>query len=330
MKHKKNLEHTDSTQPKVRSQIRQNKTNYFQKFLLFSFLFHIAITLIIAVAPNLQKHKTSEVEVTLIEQPTPASIVKTENIMDEKKAEQVVQTDEHQSNNELDKNAKYLSAKNNTVQKETVAKNIGQFKNVLTQKNRAAQTAQSETKKQIKKNISEKKSESQLFNTGFDVYSSLNKNKIVQKMAQKEHSFQNGSTLQQPQQASATQDHIENADPSLMTQLNTREYKYYGYNMRIRTQLDQWYETKLREQMKKIISQGRTIASEENKRTQLLIILNAKGNLVGVQVLGASGVRELDDAAVEAFKKAAPFPNPPKGMVDNDGTIKVRWDFVLS
>jgi protein TonB len=38
---------------------------------------------------------------------------------------------------------------------------------------------------------------------------------------------------------------------------------------------------------------------------------------------------DLDSAAVEAFRQAAPFPNPPKGMVEADGTIKIRWDFVL-
>ena len=310
------------------NQIQTRKTvlNKFQKFLLFSLLVHVSLSLTVVVVPYLKKQKKSEVEIVLIETPTPDQIsdVEAKTEPAEKKLNQVVETDEKQSNNELNKDAVYLSAKNNTVQKETVAKNIGKFKNTNEKTN---QTPQSEIEKQIAKMSAEKKSESKLFNTGFDVYSALNKNTAVQKMAKKEHAFQNGSELQQ---TSATQDHIETAEPSLMTQLNTREYKYYGYNMRIRTQLDQWYQTKLNDQLKKMLSQGRSIASEENKRTQLLIVLNDKGSLIGVQVLGASGIRELDDAAVEAFRKAAPFPNPPKGMVDNDGTIKVRWDFVLS
>jgi protein TonB len=48
-----------------------------------------------------------------------------------------------------------------------------------------------------------------------------------------------------------------------------------------------------------------------------------------VQVVSDSGVRDLDQAAVEAFQEAAPFPNPPSGIVDSDGTIKIRWDFIL-
>jgi len=46
-------------------------------------------------------------------------------------------------------------------------------------------------------------------------------------------------------------------------------------------------------------------------------------------VIGDSGIQDLDDAAIEAFKAAAPFPNPPKGVVENDGTVQIRWDFVL-
>lgn len=305
MKHKKNL-------------------TSFQKFLLCSVLFHTLVSLTVFIAPYLPKSKTTSVEVVLLDSPTEDLTTKNNSIAAKNPA-QIVQTDENQANNELDKNAKYLSAKNNTVKKETVAKNIGQFKNSVPKMNLQKEIPQKISEKQIGNHSAQ--TQSKLFNTGFDVYSSLSKNEAVQKMAQKEHSFQNGSSLQQ---APSTNDHIENTEPSLMTQLNTREYKYYGYHKRIRNQLDQWYESKLRDQMKKILSQGRTIAAEDNKRTQLLIILNDQGNLVGVQVLGVSGIRELDDAAVEAFKKAAPFPNPPKGMIDIDGTIKVRWDFVLS
>ena len=60
-----------------------------------------------------------------------------------------------------------------------------------------------------------------------------------------------------------------------------------------------------------------------------MIVLNEKGTLIKIQVLNASGVRDLDDAAVEAFRAAAPFPNPPKGIVDRDGTVKIPWNFVI-
>ena len=46
-------------------------------------------------------------------------------------------------------------------------------------------------------------------------------------------------------------------------------------------------------------------------------------------MVGQSGVTDLDEAAMEAFKQAAPFPNPPKGIVEKDGRIRIRWDFIL-
>jgi protein TonB len=75
--------------------------------------------------------------------------------------------------------------------------------------------------------------------------------------------------------------------------------------------------------------QGRSIASDQDRITKLLIVLNPSGILMKVQVVSDSGVRDLDDAAIEAFKSAAPFPNPPQGIVDPDGTVKIRWDFIL-
>ena len=78
-----------------------------------------------------------------------------------------------------------------------------------------------------------------------------------------------------------------------------------------------------------MFKQGRTIASDQDKITRLLIILSTRGTLVKVQVVSDSGVRDLDEAAVEAYRSAAPFPNPPQGIIDPDGTVKIRWDFIL-
>ena len=125
-------------------------------------------------------------------------------------------------------------------------------------------------------------------------------------------------------------DKLEHVEQSLKTQLNTKEYKYYGYYQRIKTQLNQFWQPEVKQKVSRLMTQGRTIASDSNNKvTKLIIVLNDAGTLVKVQVIGESGVRDLDEAAVEAFRQAAPFPNPPKGMVENDGTIKIRWDFVV-
>ena len=78
-----------------------------------------------------------------------------------------------------------------------------------------------------------------------------------------------------------------------------------------------------------MMRRGRTIASARDKVTRLVIVLNQQGTLIGVRVLERSGERDLDQTAIDAFRAAAPFPNPPEGIVEEDGTIKIRWDFVL-
>ncbi len=314
--------------------LRQHLKLNFKNYVIISLSAHLFLFLFFWLTPQFQAKKNTAVEITLVD-PEQLKLIELEKLTkttEPQIARQIVQTDEKSANEELDKKARFLSAKNNTVEKETIAKEVGKFKNSDQQASQAQAQAQKQIQAQVQKKAAKTehtdadKLPPQLFNSGFDAYASLSKKQD----AQEERKAQARQIALKNGEASATNDHIENVDTSLKTQLNTREYLYYGYHKRIRDQLDQWYQTNLREQLKKVFSQGRTVASVENKRTQLLIVLNNKGNLVTVHVLGISGVKELDDAAIETFKKAAPFPNPPKGMVDADGTIKVRWDFVLS
>jgi protein TonB len=128
---------------------------------------------------------------------------------------------------------------------------------------------------------------------------------------------------------SQSSDYLENVKKGNQNLLNTREFKYYTYFNRIRNQLQEYWEPSLHARLNKLLRSGRQIASTGPKTTRVLITLNNRGNLVGVQVLEDSGVRDLDEAAIEAFKQAAPFPNPPSGIVEKDGNVRIRWDFVL-
>jgi len=49
-----------------------------------------------------------------------------------------------------------------------------------------------------------------------------------------------------------------------------------------------------------------------------------------VKVEQTSGVDFLDHVAVEAFRKAEPFPNPPAGIADEDGNIRFNFQFVVT
>ena len=63
--------------------------------------------------------------------------------------------------------------------------------------------------------------------------------------------------------------------------------------------------------------------------TKTLVTLNARGDIVRVQLLEQSGTTDLDQAAVDALNKAGPYPNPPKGLINGSGEVQIRWDFIL-
>ena len=68
--------------------------------------------------------------------------------------------------------------------------------------------------------------------------------------------------------------------------------------------------------------------ARENKVTSLTVTINKKGEIIEVFLKSRSGIKELDEAAIESFNKAGPFPNPPKGFVKN-GQAKIEWGFVV-
>ena len=127
---------------------------------------------------------------------------------------------------------------------------------------------------------------------------------------------------------SANNDFIEDIPLGDMTRLNTVEYKYYGFYHRIKQKLEQYWGNSIQRKAQALWKSGRRIPASENRITSLEILLDGLGNIVKINVKGSSGVRELDDAAIESFNKAGPFPNPPKGMIKN-GLAKIEWGFVI-
>ncbi len=74
---------------------------------------------------------------------------------------------------------------------------------------------------------------------------------------------------------------------------------------------------------------GRTPASDREHLTRTLVTLDQRGEIVRIQIIEESGSRDLDDAAIKAFNKAGPFPNPPSGLIEANGLVQIQWQFVL-
>lgn len=306
----------------------------YQFSLIASLMLH-ALFLLISFSMPLPKTPSpaERIEITLEETP-PLKIETLKESELPKDTLQVVEQDENPVNDEKSDKAKYLSAHNQVVQKETVAQNRGEFKN--RKENQLAPGNGGKPKLSLKdlqphldiaKMVEDRKTADQKLEKTLeqDALKELETRQQEQKTAQ----ARNQTPGTGGGEVSQTEDYVKDAEKSMETMLSTREFVYYTFYARIRRQLNQHWGGKVREKVTKILKEGRSIASTEDKITKLLITLDKLGTLVKVQVLSDSGIRDLDDAAIEAFKEAAPFPNPPSGIIDNDGTIKIRWDFIL-
>lgn len=263
-------------------------------FILFSLVIHFSAMVGLRFSSKTQDiSRDKKIEVEIIEAPQ------------KQKRLQVVEQNKTY-NNEKPKDAQFLGQHNQKTIKQTRARNLGKFNNQASQgQNGAAQQTQ---QKKIQQN-------------SLPSLSALVPKIDLKKVAR-------NSTFKQGQQ-SQTDDHLKDIAVGAQTILNTREFIYYSYFARIKSKIRQHWGNKVRNKVERMVRRGRQIASDQDRITKIIIILDDKGYLVTVKVVGRSGIKDLDDAAIEAFRAAAPFPNPPKGMIETDGKVRINWDFIL-
>jgi TonB family protein len=77
----------------------------------------------------------------------------------------------------------------------------------------------------------------------------------------------------------------------------------------------------------KLVDPAGVIYGPRSRLTRLRVSLLPSGALSRIEVTLSSGVLELDDEAIRAFSKAAPFVDPPIDMMKSDNLI--TFDFGL-
>jgi len=150
----------------------------------------------------------------------------------------------------------------------------------------------------------------------------LENTKDIAEDSQESKSFRDGAAVAQ------TNDYLDDIPLGELTQLNTKEYKFYGFYYRIKKKLEQHWGQSLQQKADTLMKQGRRLPADVHRITGLKVHLDAKGAIIKVDVKNTSGSIELDDAAIESFRKAGPFPNPPVEMVNN-GVVTIEWGFVV-
>jgi len=112
-------------------------------------------------------------------------------------------------------------------------------------------------------------------------------------------------------------DYLPDIDPAFATQLNADEFLFAGFLNRVKRMVSFYANQTL--------SNARPRVPVTKMAYDLTInaMLDAEGNLVAVEVTDESGIPAFDEAIVEAWRLAAPFENPPPGMVSEDGFIHI-------
>jgi TonB family protein len=123
-----------------------------------------------------------------------------------------------------------------------------------------------------------------------------------------------------------TQDAIRDVDDGDETALNSKRWRFASFFNRVKRQVaEHWHPDEVYRQK----DPTGAVYGRHNRYTELHIQLKPDGRLDKVSLAQASGLEFLDDEAIEAFKEAQPFPNPPRQLIEANGTINFGFGFLF-
>ena len=124
----------------------------------------------------------------------------------------------------------------------------------------------------------------------------------------------------------AANDHLRDVNEGEATYLNTREWKYASFFNRVKQSIGLHWNPSAQLRLRDPTGE---IYGARDRYTVVTVTLDEKGRLVDVFVDKASGVDFLDLEAIQSFERAAPFPNPPPGILAADARVRFQFGFYL-
>ena len=124
----------------------------------------------------------------------------------------------------------------------------------------------------------------------------------------------------------APNDHLEDAEEGEGTYLNTREFKYASFFNRVKQSVGTHWNpnaTLMRRDPTGATYSGR------DRHTLLSVTLDERGRVANISIEKSCGLEFLDMEAVESFKRAQPFPNPPAGLLEDDSKVRFKFGFFM-
>jgi len=120
-------------------------------------------------------------------------------------------------------------------------------------------------------------------------------------------------------------DKLDGVEEGEETWLNTRDFKYSSFYLRIHRAVQQQWDPAGPLRSRDPYGQRFT---QKEWVTGVTVKLDEQGAVKQVTVVRSSGLEFLDNAAVQAFLKAQPFVNPPPALVDSRREIVLpMWTF---
>lgn len=128
---------------------------------------------------------------------------------------------------------------------------------------------------------------------------------------------------------STSAEYIPGIKEGSMTFLNSDQFTYYSFFSRVNEQVRNRWVTRMRTAMSSFSEEERNRLAKQNRTTLIEVVLSQKGDYVRHTIHQSASNLELDRAVYEAFRMAAPFLNPPRGLVESDGFIHLFAQFQL-
>lgn len=113
------------------------------------------------------------------------------------------------------------------------------------------------------------------------------------------------------------------------TALNTDKFTYYSFFERIEDKLRYRWEIEVREALRQIPPYELAQYPKNMAITHLEVILDRSGTVEKILLTRSSGLAKVDEAPAKAFWNAKNFMNPPQGLVEEDGKVHLRYQFLV-
>lgn len=262
------------------------------RILILSILVHLSAYGLLSLYASPQTSKTEAIEVVIHDDS------KTRTFLPSKPEDKTTKKEETRK-------TRFFSERPNTFEKETIAQNLGDFNNSQGQRGSQDKPSQNQARNNTPPSTS-------VSDRGF---------------AQNLLPSPQQQTSQDTRQSSVNFQ-VPNLSKGDMTFLNSDFSTYASFYNRITPKIIYNWGNNI-EDIAMFPHMREKLRSKLKWVTRVELILDRKGHFMDAVIVNPSGSPELDHAVQDALKNAGPYLNPPTGMIEKDGTVRINGEFTI-